>query len=565
MVLQADGSFLSSLLADAPLGQYAHPVKLALVVLVAGVWLAMCGWVDRDAVRVKTNHTQWLFIIYGAGVLGFIFGVLLPWSGYLFLLGCLLYVLMVAAASVLYVFHRNKLVAVEAQVNPGSMARQVAGWFSGKPMEAEITEKIRITDARGNQVQVPRDNDEQLAYAAAQDLLADAITRRAADVDVVPAKDQVRVAYRIDGVVTERDPLDRESGEAALLFLKQIAGLDVSERRRPQAGTIEASRGMSGTDLDKQVQVEVRTSGSTVGERMMLRVLADEASFRLSDLGLSNLQLAQLEAAANAPNGLLIVTGPKLSGLTSTLYAILRGCDCFTQNIHSLELEPSMELENVTQNEFDGQQEGVTFARHLQSVLRRDPDILMVADCPDRDTARLIAMAAAQRKRVYLGMAAKSSLEALKRYMTLVGDHELAAKPLLAVTCQRLVRILCENCREPYKPDPEMLRKANLPVDRIEAFYKASGTVPDKDGNPMTCPICHGTGYIGRTGVFELMIINDEMRESLARGDLAKAKAIARKTKPPMLYLQEEGLRRVMSGTTSMKEFLRAIASDNGG
>jgi type II secretory ATPase GspE/PulE/Tfp pilus assembly ATPase PilB-like protein len=188
----------------------------------------------------------------------------------------------------------------------------------------------------------------------------------------------------------------------------------------------------------------------------------------------------------------------------------------------------------------------------------------MVADCPDRDTARLIAMAAADRKRIYLGMSAKSCLESLKRYMTLVGDHELAAKPLRALISQRLVRILCENCREPYKPDPEMLRKANLPADRIEAFYKAVGTVPDKDGNPVTCPICQGTGYVGRTGVFELLVITDEMREALSRGELAKVKTIARKSKPPMLYLQEEGLRKVMSGTTSMKEFLRAVASDNG-
>jgi len=188
-----------------------------------------------------------------------------------------------------------------------------------------------------------------------------------------------------------------------------------------------------------------------------------------------------------------------------------------------------------------------------------------VADCPDKETARLLAVAAADRKRIYLSMTAKSCLEALKRYMSLVGDHQLAAAPLRAVMSQRLVRILCENCREPYKPDPEMLRKANLPADRIESFYKAVGTIADKDGNAVTCPICQGTGYVGRTAVFEVMVFSNEMRQALARGDLARAKAMARKSKPPMLYMQEEGLRKVMAGTTSMKEFLRAVAGENGG
>lgn len=563
--LQPDGLIFAGWLADVALGQFASPVKLALTTVVAGAWLAICGWVDRDARRTKADQTQWLSIVYGGGVLGFIFGVLLPWSGALFVVGWLLYAASVALSSVLYVKHRNGRVAAEARITIGSVLRRVLGWFTGKEVVQEVHEKIRITDASGHPVAIPKDNEEQIAYATAQDLLLDAMTRRASDVDIVPAGDQIRLAYRIDGVVTERDPLNRELGDAALLFLKQIAGLEVGERRRPQMGVIETTRGITGSDLDVQLTVEVRTSGSTAGERMMLRILGEEANFRLPDLGLTEQQLTLIERAMEEPRGLIIVTGPKSSGITSTLYAFLRGCDCFIQNIHTFEKDAAMDLENITQNEFDPHLEDAPYSRQLQSVLRRDPDILMIEDCPDRDTARIVAMAATERQRIYLGMTAKSSLEALKRYMTLVGDHELAAKPLRAVMCQRLVRILCENCREAYKPDADMLRKANLPVDRIESFYKAAGTIPDKDGNPVTCPICVGTGYVGRTGVFELMIVNEEMRMALARGDLAKAKAVARKSKPPMLYLQEEGLRKVMAGTTSMKEFLRAVASENGG
>ncbi len=548
-----------------PLGFYASPIKIVLTLVLLGIWLAICGWVDKDAVKVRTNHAQWLAVVYGGGVIGFLVGVLMPWSGGLFAVGWLLLGVFILLPTVLYIRHRNGLVAEEARISIGSLVRRVIGWISGQEVKSEVVEKIKIADYRNNQVKVPRDNEEQLAFAAAQDLLIDAMTHRATDVDMVPAGEQVRIAYRIDGVVGERDPLDREGGERAMLFLKKIAGLEVEERRRPQMGTIEASRGVSGTDLGKQVEVEVRTSGSTAGERMQLRILAEEAHFRLPDLGLTDLQLKQLEALIEEPRGMIIVSGPRSSGLTSTLYAWLRGSDCFTQNIHTLEMEPSLDMENITQNEYEGQQEGATFTRRLQSVLRRDPDILMVAECPEKEAAGLLAVAAAERQRIYLGMNAKSSLEALKRYVRMVGDPKKAAASLRAVMSQRLVRILCENCREAYKPDADMLRKANLPADRIDVFYKAVGTVADKDGNPITCPICYGSGYVGRTGVFELMDFNEEMRKALAAADLAKVKTLARKTKPPMLYLQEEGLRKVMSGTTSMKEFLRAVASDNGG
>lgn len=565
-VVSLSGALTGVVLAEtAPMGFYASPVKIVLTLILLGIWLAICGWVDKDAVKVRTNHTQWLGVIYGGGALGFLVGVLMPWSGALFVVGYLLLGVLIIAPTVMYIRHRNALVAEEARITIGSLLRRVIGWVSGKEVKNEVVERIKIADYRGNQVKVPKDNDEQLAFAAAQDLLVDAITHRATDVDMVPAGEQVRIAYRIDGVVDERDPLDREGGEQAMLFLKKIAGLEVEERRRPQMGTIEASRGVSGSELGKQVEVEVRTSGSTAGERMQLRILAEEANFRLPDLGLTELQLKQLEALLEEPRGLIVVSGPRGSGVTTTLYAWLRASDCFTQNIHTLEIEPSLDMENITQNEFDGQQEGMTFTRKLQSVLRRDPDILMVAECPEKDAAGLIAVGAAERQRIYLGMNAKSSLEALKRYVRLVGDPKKAAESLRAVMSQRLVRILCENCREAYKPDGDMLRKANLPTDRIDVFYKAVGTVNDKDGNPVTCPICHGSGYVGRTGVFELMILSEDMRKALAAADLAKVKTLARKSKPPMLYLQEEGLRKVMAGTTSMKEFLRAVASDNGG
>jgi len=559
---------LASLLATAPpLGQYMNPVKLVLVLLVAFGWLAMCQWVDRDADKVKLDRNRWLAIVYGGGVVGFLLGVLMPWSGMLFIVGLLIYTGAVGGTAAFYLRLRNSQVAPEAQINFGAAYRTVLGWFTGKEVAPSVSEQIRIYDCSRKQIKVPIDNDEQVAYAAAQDLVMHALHHRASDVDLVPSGEQIRVAYKIDGVVTEQSPLERQTGEAALLFIKRIAGLEVEERRRPQTGKIEATRGMSGPDASKRASIEVRTSGSTAGERMMFRVISDEVQFRLPDVGLNTQYQELLESLAAARDGLFIVSGPKGSGVTSTLYAFLRGCDAFTLNIHTVESAPSMELENITQNRYEGPQEGMTFGRKLQSVLRRDPDVVMVSECPDRETAKLAAQAAADRKRVFLGMPGDSCMEVLKKFMVLANDHPLVAKSLRAVTNQRLVRILCENCREPYKPDAEMLRKANLPTDRIDVFYKAVGTLPpEKEGKPpVTCPICRGTGYIKRTAVFEVFLVTDEIREALAKGDLAKAKAMARKGKPPLLYLQEEGMRKVMAGTTSMKEFLRAVSPEQGG
>jgi general secretion pathway protein E len=285
----------------------------------------------------------------------------------------------------------------------------------------------------------------------------------------------------------------------------------------------------------------------------------------VNEVGFTKPQLTEVEKLVERLDGLVLVTGPKESGVSSLLYAMLRSHDAFMRNIHTMETLKLMDVENVTQHVHDSKGGQVSFGRALQSVLRTDPDIVMVADCLDSETASLCADYALQKK-MYLGMRATNTFEGLRKYMQLVGDNQLVARGLQIVTCCRLVRKLCTNCRKGYRPDLALLKKANLPTDQNRPFYRPPNREElevDKQGNPIICPVCQGSGYLGRTGIYEVLVVDDALRGLVSQGaPLQAIKAQARKGKMP--YLQEVGLQKVMEGLTSINEVLRVTREDEG-
>jgi type II secretory ATPase GspE/PulE/Tfp pilus assembly ATPase PilB-like protein len=201
----------------------------------------------------------------------------------------------------------------------------------------------------------------------------------------------------------------------------------------------------------------------------------------------------------------------------------------------------------------------------LQTVLRREPDIILVGECEDRETAMVASRAAADDRKIYLGMHAADSFDALSIYLKFLGDNHLAAKALLGVMNQRLVRILCEQCREAFEPDPATLKKLNLPASKIERFYRPPAEPKlNRKGQPILCQNCQGTGYFGRTGIFELLIV-DEAIATLIKDDAPIKTIKSECRKKRMYYLQEEGLLKVIDGTTSMQEVLRCLRSGSDG
>lgn len=554
-----------ALIAQAPgVGPFANGFKIAGVVVIFFVWLLLGQWMDRDLRFIKGNREQWNLIAMAGCLVGIAAWLILPFEGPLYFVGLLVYVVVGFAPVIIYIVYRNRLVASELRVfTPHHIGMVLSNLTGGKKeKKIEAVERVRLSSKDGKVVGVPEEQDERKSFVATQDLVSDALWRRASEVDVAVAGDKVKIAFRIDGTVTKRkDLLNAEDAWKALDYLKQIAGLNVDERRRPQEGRISATFPVGTRNLSL---IDVRTSGSTAGERLHMRVVTPDDALRVPALGFAAQRQEMFQNIIGEREGLVIISGPKSHGVTTTMYATLRQHDAFLSNIHALERQRLMELENITQHTHDSQNQDLGFARQLQTIIRREPDVVMVGDCPDHETAELSSRAAMNGKKIYLQIAAGDSFAALAKYVRLVENNKQAARPLLAVTNQRLVRKLCTVCREAYKPDENLLKKANLPTDKISHFYRPPAEPEvDKKGNPIICGNCQGTGYFGRAAIFEVLLVTDPMREMIASGaklDLIKAEA--RKNK--MLYLQEEGLLKVIEGLTSMNEILRVLKAEKG-
>lgn len=557
-------SLPDSLLAVLPqTGDHYSLFKIILFTLAVLLWAHNAVWTQKDLKRLRVPPGLWVLAIFGTGLLCLIIWLLVP----LYWLGFGLFAVLYGTVMISYVVFHNKRVAPAQTVLTVAHIQRLTqgGSKKTKTDRAHAKDRARIKDAHGKTPPWPTDPDEHAAYQAVQDLLFDSIWRRASDVrlDLFPDR-PIRVIYKIDGVEREREPLDEALGLPIFQQIKRISGMNPEERRRPQNGAFKATIGAGGAG-DRAVDVDVKTSGSTAGQRMLMKLYSDEAKFRVADLGFTAAQLNVFQKQVAEHKGVILVTGPRASGVTSTLYAIIRSHDAFMQNIHTLEISQSLELENITQHVYDSQDGTVSFGKRFRSILRTEPDVLMAGDMPDTETAALAAAAGRQGKKIYLGLSARDSFSALGRYLQGVNDHALAASSLLAVTNQRLTRLLCTECRRAYKPNPSLLKKANLAAGENRPFYRPPNEDElevDKQGNPILCPVCQGSGYIGRTAVIELLLLNDALRELIAKGTpLPTLKVEARKK--GMLYLQEVALHKVYEGQTSINEVLRVTQSSD--
>lgn len=555
------------ILAELPEpGGYMSGGRIFMILIFLFLWLVFAQWVEKDLLYVrKLNRDVWKSVVLFGGLLGFVVWLIMPWTSLgLFLAGFGLWFVLTVGACAVYVIVRNGVVDPSARVFTPKHIKQ---WFStlgkGKEQKAAAVERVRLNGADGKKVPPPSDPTQAEPYEAAQKLLYDALWRRASEVEMLVASNASKLIYRIDGVATPRnDLMDRDDAERALGFVKRTAGLDIAEHRRPQEGRISGS---IGTDRG-MTEIEVHTSGTTQHERLSLRIVGEETRLRLRDLGMSDTMREQLVAAVEPAGGLVLVAGPRASGVTTTLYALLRNHDAFMENLLTMEREPLMDLENITQHTYEPDKHDGSYARQLQTVLRREPDVVMISDCSDRETAHLAVKGAQDGKKIYMGIQAKDCFEALKKVISLAADTDGVADVLRCVTAQRLLRKLCVACRLAYKPDPNLLRKANLPLDRIEHFYRAPKAEErvDEKGNPVICPNCQDSGYFGRTGLFELLVLDDAMRDLVRNGQpVSTVRAQARKN--GMLYLQETGLQKVIQGMTGMNEMLRVLRDEDNG
>ena len=532
-------------------GGYCSTAKIIITAALAIPWLYLAPWVQRDAKQVMAPPTLCASLVLGAGALGMLLWLVMgSFTG-----GLVLYVLMVGVVGGGYVVFRNQRVDRQYRILTLNHIRSLFG-AGGDRVKTHMM--LKVYDSDGKIVLPPAEDapiEQRQAYNLTQQLLYDLLFHRASEADLSPAQDAAQVRLVVDGVLLTRPELEKAEGELVIQYIKGITHMDLAETRRPQKGELSV-------DLASQpIDIAVTTAGTTTGQRMQFRVVQESIQTRLDELGISQDMLARVCELNAESAGLLIVSSRPKNGLSSTLYSLLRLQDAFTKQLTALETKSPSHLENVTQNVY-GSQEALPKA--LASALRQEPNVIMVDRCDSAETAGMIVEAAGKRL-MLLGVKASDSLTALAKWVQVVGDRSRAMEALRGVLSQVLIRKLCPDCKEAYQPDPAMLTKANLPHDKIQAFYRPptgprldekGNPLVDKQGQPIPCPTCRGTGYFGRTGVFELLEITDEIRKLIISGaPLAQIKAACRRNN--MRSLQEEALLKVMAGMTSIQEVIR--------
>lgn len=389
---------------------------------------------------------------------------------------------------------------------------------------------------------------------AAEDIVGPAVDARATAVDVQIGKAGCAVTQTVDGVRYKREGITPERALGAVDLFKSLAGLDVSDRRRRQVGAF-SMKGPNG-----ETKANLTTAGSSDG--LVLRVefnRAERLSRPFDNLGLLPQQLEALRTLAEIENrhGIVLVSAPAGHGLTTSMYSMLGRHDAYTANIKTLEREVMLELAGVDHQEWDPTNPDVDYATALQSILRRDPDVVMTDFVRDRETAKVVVDPGMQGPIIYVPVRAPSIGEAIRDFAQQVGDVKTAVKSLRAVTNQRLARQLCPQCKQAYQPSPEQLKKLGLPSGKVQQLHRPGGKIQVRN-KIEPCPICQGTGYLGQVAFFEVMLVDGEVRKLLAAGDLKGAVAAARRNK--MIYLQEAALAKAASGETSIEEIVRVTA-----
>jgi type II secretory ATPase GspE/PulE/Tfp pilus assembly ATPase PilB-like protein len=540
---------MPTITATIQMGFYISPVKLIFFILGLLGWLPLLKWINQDAVKVKTNVQYWTAAIFTAGAAGLVVWLMIP----LFIIGLPMYIIAVGATAVVYIMHRNSLVTEFQKV---LTKEHIKSLFVDEQKQADkMTKGLVFITANKNKVPIPMVKTPEFSgYKTSQEFFDDAITRRAEDISLSPADKQYNILYVIDGSAEKQQPRSREETEYFIHYLKNLADLDIEEHRKPQTGTFSVLKD------GKPYKWEVSTAGTTVGEQVRLKFVAEFGFKMLPDLGLMPDQLEKFKNIANGPKGLFLITGTKKSGVTTTFYSLLRNHDPFLNNINSLEKHPAGEVPSITQNVFTLSDTGTTtYGKKFQSILRTGPDIIGVEHSEEKDVAKLACSAAKDGKMTYATFEATSAIDALAKWLGFVGDRSLAIDYLVGISNQRLVRKLCEQCRQPYEPNKELLRKHNIPADKIKAFYRPGEIQHTKHNKPIVCPHCQGTGFFGRMAIFEMIILDDETKKLLKQAkSLNDISSIFRRAR--MLYLQEQAIRKVAEGVTSINEVIRTLS-----
>ncbi len=528
-------------------GGYISIIKLLVFLLLFfPAWL-MVNWIHKDAKAVEADAVLWTSVLVGIIGSMALLWFLIP----MYAIGAACFPLFAGGAGLAYVKHRNARVLDFDRV---LTIDHIKSLISGQGEEADGLEGFGFITANKNEVPRPEARTPDFfGYRAAYDILLDGINHRAEVIMFAPSQDTYKVTYQIDGSPSAQPDQAKDQMEYFVRFAKQLGGLDIKERRKPQKGGFKTQQGKT------TIEWEIRTAGSTAGEQINIKKASKRDVIRLNELGLTKKQEETFSSLAQIKQGIFLVSGPKASGVTSTLYSLLRNLDAYVNNIYTLEKEITGSVPSVTQETYSlSDTASTTYASKLEQACRMGPDIVGVAECIDADTAKTICNAAAEGKMVYVVLEGDSVLQILGRWLKLVGDRQTAVEHLIGISNQRLLRKLCEECKQGYAPNQDVLKKFNLPADKAKVLYRPGKVIYDKRGKESMCEDCYGTGFMGRIGVFETISLNDELKRVILKSKtLQEMGGQFRRAK--MAYLQEQALRKVMAGATAINEMVRVL------
>ena len=414
--------------------------------------------------------------------------------------------------------------------------------------EAEEDTSIHLLDTAGRSInEIYGHGSSGHADAKILDLtestIANALDRRASDILIDPKDNSTyTVRLRIDGVLRTVKEVNDEIARAVINSIKAVSGMDISERRRPQDGGFMARK------EGATASFRVASAGVLNGEKLSIRVLnKDAGSFTLDDVGLSRKHIDAIRRMIKKPSGMILICGPTGSGKTTTMYAMLNEIDRFTRNVITVEDPIEALLPEASQIEINPKAD-ITFANTLRSVLRQDPDVICVGEIRDEETAEIALRAAQTGHLVLATIHCDSNATALVRLLDLGVSPLLLSAGLSLIASQRLLRCLCEHCKTP----------AHLSDSQIETF-KRKGIDGSQVFEAVGCKHCEKTGYFGRTAICDLMVVDQAVKAQISSADGMVAKLKLEGEDKGRSNLRKHGLKKVVAGTTSLKELKRIV------
>jgi len=375
-------------------------------------------------------------------------------------------------------------------------------------------------------------------------MVAEALESRASDIHVEPQEKSLRIRYRVDGALQEAFSLPKKDQNAIITRLKIMSGLDITEWRIPQDGRFRIRM------REKEVDFRVSILPTNHGGKVVMRALDKSSlSIGLDKLGYLPQPLKLFEQAITKPYGMILVTGPTGSGKSTTLYSIITQLNTNEKNIVTIEDPVEYQVDGITQIQVNPSIE-FTFSTGLRSILRQTPDIVLIGEIRDFETADIAIKASLTGQLLFSTLHTNDACGAITRLMDMGVEPFLVASSLVAVAAQRLCRKICENCKEPYEITPAVLKRLNIKTSKDATFYHGKG-----------CSKCNNTGYLGRMGTLEVLLIDDAIRDLIIKGkssDEIKEYAVAN----GMKTLRENAFKKALSGLTTIEEVLRITTEE---